>query len=74
MVVLLFAVVGPVDTLQQTPLAVMAEPPSLEIVPPLAPDVEVTAETSVVAPKVGAMANVVNVIGSPYEVVTLFVA
>ena len=39
--VLLFAVVGPVAVFQQTPLAVIAAPPSNVIFPPLEADVNV---------------------------------
>ena len=59
--------------LQQTPLAVTGEPPSLDIFPPLLNNVAVTAERSVVV-NVGAKANVLNEDALLYPVPTEFVA
>ena len=47
--VLLFAIVGVCDVLQQTPRAVIGEPPLLEMLPPDTADVLVTIEGIVVA-------------------------
>ena len=47
-VVILFAVVGPVVVLQQTPLSVTADPPSDVIFPPLTAEVEVMEDIGVV--------------------------
>ena len=47
-VVLLSAVVGFCNVLQQTPRAVIAPPPSLVIFPPVLADVPVIADTAVV--------------------------
>ena len=59
LVVKLFAVVGFGLVLQHTPLAVMAEPPSLLILPPLLAVVAVIALTAVVL-KMGVPSVVVN--------------
>ena len=50
--------VGFAEVLQQTPLAVTVDPPSLVTFPPLLPDVIVTAVTSIVV-RVGRIAAAV---------------
>ena len=60
-VLLAKTIVGVVVVLQQTPVAVIVAPPSLEIVPPELAVVLVMALTAVVV-RVGTMGNVLNVI------------
>jgi hypothetical protein len=60
-VVLLFPVVGLADVVQQTPLAVIAAPPSLGMFPPLVPEVVVTADNEFVV-KTGIEARALNVV------------
>ena len=52
-VVFELVVVGFALVLQQTPLAVIAPPPSLVTLPPLVADVDVILVAAVVAPTVG---------------------
>jgi hypothetical protein len=64
-VVLLALIVGPVVVAQQTPLAVIAPPPSVEIFPPDTADVKVIEVVAVVV-RIGAtIAIVVKVNSSP---------
>ena len=63
-VVLLFAVVGLGDVLQQTPLPVTGEPPLLVTLPPLDALFEAMELTPVVV-TVGSMVEVVKVRSSP---------
>ena len=62
--VLLFEIVGPVEVFQQTPLAVIAAPPSAEIFPPevaVVPVIDVAFEVVIV----GRFARTVNDISLP---------
>jgi len=65
--------VGFADVLQQTPLAVIAPPPSFDIFPPLPAVVYEIPETAVVV-NVGSITLVVNVRSDPYAVPTELVA
>jgi len=73
-VVIELAIVGFAVVLQQTPLAVMALPPSLLTVPPLVAKAPVILEAAVVALSVGITALVVKLIAVPYPVPILLVA
>jgi len=73
-VVLLLAVVGFVVVLQQTPLAVMAEPPSLVIDPPDEALKQDNPEMDVVEMIIELEEIVVNETCAPYAVPILFVA
>ena len=63
-VVLLPAIVGPLEVPQQTPLAVIVEPPSEVTFPPLEAVVFVIEEAAVVV-TVGGVADVLNEISAP---------
>jgi hypothetical protein len=66
--VLLFAIVGPVEILQQTPRTVTEAPPSLVMLPPLVAVVEVMEVIAVVV-RVGIeAARVEKFISFPYTV------
>jgi len=71
--VLLLVTVGFAVVLQQTPLAVIAAPPSELMVPPEVAVVDVIEVTGVVVTVEGA-AEVVKGISRPYPVPTLLVA
>ena len=73
-VVLESAIVGFATVLQQTPLVVMALPPSLLTEPPLVAVVAVMLVAAVVALRVGITALVVKLIAVPYPVPILLVA
>ena len=74
-VLVLNATVAPVEVLQQTPRAVMAEPPSVETLPPEIAVVILIAETAVVVRLATvASAVVLNDISEPYPVPVEFVA
>ena len=70
--VLLFAIVGFVVVLQQTPRAVTGTPPSLVILPPLVAVALVIEDAAVVVRT--ASDNVVKLTSLPYAVPTLLVA
>jgi hypothetical protein len=72
-VLVLSAIVGEGDVLQQTPLDVMFPPPSEVMFPPLVADVVVIEVASVVV-TVGRFASAVNETSLPYAVPTLLVA
>jgi hypothetical protein len=72
-VVFMFEMVGLVEVLQHTPLAVTGEPPSLTRMPPLEAELVVMAVTDVVV-RFAFTGTVVNRISAPYEVPELFVA
>jgi hypothetical protein len=71
--VLLFAIVGPVEILQQTPRTVTEAPPSLVMLPPLLAVVAVTEVIAVVV-RAGVTALVAKLSSFPYAVLTLLVA
>ena len=73
-VVLESAIVGFATVLQQTPLVVMALPPSLLTEPPLVAVVAVMLVAAVVALRVGITALVVKLMAVPYPVPILLVA
>ena len=66
-------IVGLVDVLQHTPLAVMVDPPSELIVPPDVADIVVISDTPAVE-IVGKVVKEVNTSSLPYSVPALFVA
>ena len=73
-VVLLLAVVGFVVVLQQTPLAVIAAPPSLVIDPPDEALKQASPEMGVVVIKITEEEDVVKVTSLPYPVPAALVA
>ena len=72
-VLVLNAIVGFADVLQQTPRVVTAAPPSLVTFPPLIV-VVLVIEIAAVVVSVGTIADVVKLNSFPYEVPALLVA